>query len=87
MYSLKDNLVGFNSITCSQNQSTILRDLKTVVNHSDSQISNNPSDYSLWYLGTFDTESGLIELTSMPEFVCDAISLKEDLNPSKRGKK
>lgn len=40
------------------------------VNQVDTAVSKHPADYKLYGLGTFDVESGMLEGTSTPTFIC-----------------
>lgn len=55
------------------------RDFRMLVNDEKSQINQFPEDYDLYYLGTFDDESGKME-TSAPTHLIAARNLLKDAN-------
>lgn len=63
IYSVKDNVAGvFGSLLFAQNDATALRMFNTSysqIGASDNTV--NPFDYSLYYIGDFDNESGVFE--------------------------
>lgn len=77
MYAAKDiKLGGFGNIFLANNDREATRGCETAVNNPQSGLMHtHTSDFTLYNLGTFDTESGLIA-TSGPSFVLDLIHLK-----------
>jgi hypothetical protein len=63
MYSVKDNVAGvFGSLLYAQNDATALRMFHssyTQIGAKDNTV--NPFDYSLYYIGDFDNESGVFD--------------------------
>lgn len=43
----------------------------------DNAMFTHPSDYTLWYMGTFDDQSGTWNVLDKPEMVCRASYVKE----------
>lgn len=82
IYCIKDTKVAFKSPFYTHNDSVAERMFKNAVNDKEhqSELSINPEDHELWYLGTFDDETGIIEDTT-PKFIVKGIDLvvkKED---------
>jgi len=44
-----------------------IRSFSDEVNNKDSMLGKHPSDYVLFYLGTYDQDSAKFDLTSSPE--------------------
>lgn len=53
------------------------RDFHQVVNDGESQQSKYPADFSLFVVGEFDTDTGLVESYSTPKLVCTGLELKQ----------
>lgn len=51
-----------------------LRSFKQAVNDPQTPIYNNPTDYELWQLGTYDDQNG--EITAQPELLGRAEDFK-----------
>lgn len=78
IFVIKDSKVGFMNPAVDQNDFTAIRNLRVAMSDDHSIIKLHASDFSLYKIGTFDSESGIIDAFPSPEFVADAISLKED---------
>lgn len=59
MYALKDELNGFTSPIPFMNEELAKRYLKDQY-LSNPTVKNTPEDFSLWYMGSFDTETGVL---------------------------
>lgn len=57
MYALKDELNGFTSPIPFMNEELAKRYLKDQTMENPT-IKNSPKDFSMWNLGTYDTETG-----------------------------
>lgn len=79
VFAIKDKLVGFTNLWLDQSTNVAKRGFMHSMQYaaeSDVRFSN-PSDYSLYRLGHFETESGLITLLSVPEFICEGVRRDE----------
>lgn len=56
----------------SPNIPVATRDFSAACMDKNSGISRNPEDYSLFQVGTFDDESGLLTPTLPPVHICSA---------------
>lgn len=72
IYCVKDNLVGFGKIFDSYSDATAIREITMAVNspRGMSLISDRPEDFSLYKIGTFNTDTGVF--TPCLEFICNA---------------
>lgn len=66
IYSIQDALNGFGSPTLQNNDAAAYRSFAEVFKDVYS-----PQDYSLWKLGSFDTETGEL-IPEVPSIVCRA---------------
>lgn len=66
IYSIQDALTGFGAPTLQNNDAAAYRSFAEVF-----KDVFQPSDYSLWKLGSFDTNTGEI-IPEVPSIVCRA---------------
>jgi len=69
VYCCKDDTTGFLTPTFEPNDNYAIRSFKYACSQT-SIMGFKPTDFSLFLIGTFDTDSGLIESYSTPEFIC-----------------
>lgn len=74
IYSIRDVHTGFMTPTVDQNDASAMRNFGHAVMNAGSLMNSHPKDYSLYRIGTFDTENGNIK-TCIPELIVDAFSL------------
>lgn len=60
VYSIRDLKTGYLSITLEQNDASAIRNFEHACSRSDSLLYSHGSDYSLYKLGTFDTDTGTV---------------------------
>lgn len=63
LFSIKDELGGFAPTVPFITNEEAIRYFRTHLEQTPLMISN-PEDYSIWYIGTFDSESGTIVCTT-----------------------
>lgn len=73
LYSIRDRKVGFMAPVIDTNDETARRNFSMAVINRDSLYMAFPDDYDLYFVGTFDSESGLVSPVD-PVFVCSARS-------------
>lgn len=78
IYSVRDVLVGYTSVVLYSSDAVAIRDFKSVVNLPDTPISKSAKDYSLYCVGEFDTETGVV--VPCMNKVCEAYDLKDEKN-------
>lgn len=67
VYAVKDEVIGFNAPALQVNDAAAMRSFAEVF-----KDVHSPTDYSLWCLGSFDTDTGYIDSFDMPKLVCRA---------------
>lgn len=73
IYCIKDTKSGFMNPFYLQNDEIALRSFKKAANETQpNSVNDFPEDKELWYLGTFEEESGLIT-GELPRFLVRAI--------------
>lgn len=74
IYVTRDKINGFRAaLLLDQNQQSAYRGFAYQINN-DQYMNYSPSDYDLFEVGTFDTESGEIE-SKLPEFIVNGASV------------
>ena len=74
IYSINDALNGFASPTLQNNDAAAMRSFAEVFKDVYS-----PADYSLWKIGSFDTETGEI-IPDVPSIICRATDFVKEKN-------
>lgn len=78
VYAIRDVRVGFSrGLSASENDAVAERDFFYAVANSDGPISEFAQDYSLYRIGSFDTESGVIHPEPVPIHIADAVQALE----------
>lgn len=73
-YSVKDTLTNkFNGLVFFHSEEEAKRAFKSQVNAIDIW-KDNPADFELWYVGTFDDETGVISNQDMTK-ICNGRSV------------
>lgn len=76
MYVIKDELTGFTpNIMMMANDAEATRALKIAVDDEGSMINKSPEDYSIYYMGTYETETGAL-MTEQPTKIASARAVK-----------
>lgn len=76
VYTVRDLLTGFMSLSLDVNDPSARRNFAHAVNRADSLFNSHPEHYVLYKVGTFDTEKGEI-CPCDHEIITDAVSEKE----------
>lgn len=66
VYAVRDIKNGFQSITVQSNDPTAVRGFQSAVMQSDSVLFTHAEDFALYRLGSFDADSGRIDVLDMP---------------------
>lgn len=64
----------------SQNQSTAIRQFSTAVMREGHDFRVHAEDYTLWHVGTFDSEKAKISPAQPPEMVANAHEIRAQLD-------
>lgn len=81
VYCVRDELSGFMTPTLDQSDASAMRNFSMSCDHQDrfrSLMSWKPSDFSLFRIATFNSESGSINPVIPPVLVCSGSSLRGD---------
>ena len=72
-FSIRDTKAeGFNTPFFQTTFGLAERAFKEAANDPQSQIAKNKEDFSLYYIGEFDQQTGLISSETKPKHICDA---------------
>lgn len=69
IYAIKDSLNGFMSPIVDSNDPSAVRNFAHAMSDNKSVFYTHPSDFTLYKLGEYDSESGFIESFSTPQFI------------------
>lgn len=69
IYSMRDKHTGFVSPTFDLNDQSAARNFSMALTKSDGVLGFAPSDFDLYRLGIFDTDSGVITPVQLPELI------------------
>lgn len=61
IFSVKDNLIGFNAPYIRQNERVAIREFRTLIDSLDAKDDYSAYDLGLYCVGMFDLETGVIE--------------------------
>lgn len=75
LYTIEDKINGFMSINTDVNDPSAVRNFSLAVSQSGSVINHSPSDFALYKVGEFDTESGNIDTIIPPKFIVNGSEL------------
>lgn len=69
MYSIRDVKTTFFPPQVAQNEEEAKRNFSMMVNNPQGVMGFSPKDFDLYFVGTFDTEKGVMVAISPIEFV------------------
>lgn len=70
IYAVRDLKTGFLTPTFDLNDQSAMRNFEHAAQNTQSLFFTHSSDYSLYRIGSYDSDTGLIDSTDK-EFVCD----------------
>nr|QJB21064.1 MAG: nonstructural protein [Microvirus sp.] len=79
LYCMKDEKVGYLTVTQDVNDYSAMRNFRYSVSKSDSFAAFSRNDFKLFKLGTFDSNSGEIVLESTPALLLSGDSLSNEV--------
>lgn len=75
VYAIKDAKTSFMPCNVDYNDASAIRNFEHAVMAPDSLMRSHPADYTLYRLGTYNTETGLIISKADPHQIADAASV------------
>lgn len=69
IYSMRDKMTGFVSPTFDLNDQVAARNFSMALTKSEGILGFAPSDFDLYCLGSWDTDTGLITPAALPQLV------------------
>lgn len=78
--TIKDDASGaFSTPVFTASKGIALRSIKQEVNNpKNGDIYNYPEQFHMYYIGTFDDETGEFEQPKQPELMVDLVTLKQE---------
>uniref|UniRef100_A0AAU8AW41 Nonstructural protein n=2 Tax=unclassified Microvirus TaxID=338099 RepID=A0AAU8AW41_9VIRU len=77
VYSIRDVKSGYSLPITEMNDAVAMRNFANAVNKEGSIYNTHAKDFSLYRIGNFDSENGILE-DDIPQLVCEAYSLLEE---------
>lgn len=75
IYAIRDAKTAFMPATVDFNNDSAIRNFEHACKVSDSLMASHPADYSLWCLGSYNTDTGVISAADVPVQIADASSI------------
>lgn len=76
IYTIRDVKVGFDTQFLPQiSDDAAQRAFAMAINNPGTMLNFQPSDFELYKIGEFDTETGRIESVPVPEFICGGVDV------------
>lgn len=75
VYAIKDAKTSFMPCNVDYNDASAIRNFEHAVMAPDSLMRSHPADYTLYRLGSYNTESGIIVSEADPQQISDAASV------------
>ncbi|UPW41636.1 nonstructural protein [Peromfec virus RodF8_33] len=69
LYSVQDAATGFLTPTMDSNDASALRNFRHAMIASRDVMHTHPSDFALYRIGSFDTESGILTPLTPPALI------------------
>lgn len=82
--SVKDKLTDFKGITLEPNRDTAARSFINALKTPNSLLYANPSDFALYHIADFDSDTGVVTPLSVPHVLVDGDSILLT-EPKKKG--
>lgn len=78
MYCIRDVLTGFMTPVLEQNAACAMRNFRMACSRPDSLMNHKASDFSIYHIADFDSDTGILYPISPIELVCNGGS-KDDV--------
>ena len=75
VYAIKDAKTSFLPCNVDYNDASAIRNFEHAVMAPDSLMRSHPADYTLYRLGSYNTETGIILSKVDPEQIADAATI------------
>lgn len=75
VYAIKDAKTSFMPCNVDYNDASAIRNFEHAVMAPDSLMRSHPADYTLYRLGSYNTETGLIVSEADPQQIADAAAI------------
>lgn len=77
MYSIRDaKAEAFNPPFYKKTHGEAERDFTELTKSPDSMVHKYPEDYDLYYCGTYDDQTGLVESLTTPQHITKAVNVQ-----------
>lgn len=83
VYSFRDNKTSFGQIWYDHSDESSKRGFAMMVNNPDGIMGFSPSDFDLFKIGEFDSETGQLDPVWPIEFLCNGRAMVGDIENEK----
>lgn len=78
LYSVRDSKASyFMAPFVAVNEAIAVRNIRAAINQGNNDVAKFPEDHSLWYVGTFNEETGKIS-KAVPEHIANCVELVQE---------
>lgn len=74
IFAIRDYKVGYTNLIVEENEDVAIRNLKVALRNPDTLFHNEPKDFALFRLGSYNTETGDI-IPNEPILVAEVYNL------------
>lgn len=75
IFAIRDKYTSFMSPAVDINEEAAKRNFAYAINNNPGVMNFAPSDYDLYQIGTYDSESGVIDALVPIKFVCNGMEV------------
>lgn len=75
MFAIRDKYTCFMNPTVDQSVESAKRGFSYAINNNPGLMNFAPSDYDLYQIGEFDSESGVIKPLKAIKFICNGVEV------------
>lgn len=79
IYAIRDYKIGYTNLVVEDNEDVAIRSLKMALRNPDTLFYNEPKDFALFRLGTYNTETGDI-IPNEPILVAEVYNLISEVS-------
>ncbi len=79
LYAIKDAKSTYFPVNADLNDACAIRNFEHAVRQPDSLLRSHPNDYSLFLVGTYDNEEGVVFPQLPPKLLTDAAAVLKEV--------
>lgn len=75
VYSIRDHIGSFGTVFCHASDNTAKRYVARLIANTDTDLAFSPSDYDLYLVAHFDDATGMVDVVTPIQYVCNGLDL------------